>query len=290
MVRVKKSDGIGMKRGRVLSNLGQPEQLDLIAEGFPLLMKSAGELLGASKALGKHHRAATILEGHAMEEIGKVLILIDIVRCPPKLRQSRLGSMMKWFYDHLARLIYIDAQYWSPVNVKQLQKYVDSHRKSHSLEGEFDEYIVPNWTTWLRESTLYADIFSTEEGELTWNEPDAVSPMFEHYEAIPWQVCQALRDMGAFTREGLDIVSSVWGQTEFVDVQHSRDSAKLAHEMLLTLQEAGLISENAREEQLSILCHRWQLPMYCVDFQRLEVPLAELQAERDAKISFEVGY
>lgn len=290
MARVKKSDDIGMKRGRVLSNLRQPEQLDVIAEGLPLLMKSAGELLAASKALGEHHRAATILEGHAMEEVGKILILIDIVRCPPKLRQSRLGSMMKWFYDHLARLIYIDAQYWNPVNVKQLQEYVDSHRKSHSLEGAFDEYIVPNWTTWLRESTLYADIFATEDGELTWNEPDASAPMFEHYEALPWQVCLALRDVGTFTRAGLDIVSSVWSHTRFADSQDRRDSTKLAHEMLWTLQDASLIAEDAREEQLSILCHRWQLPMYCVDFERLEVPLAELQAERDAQMSAEVGY
>ena len=51
MVEAKKSDDIGMKRGRVLPNLPQPKQLDVIAEGLPILMKSAGDLLGASKAL-----------------------------------------------------------------------------------------------------------------------------------------------------------------------------------------------------------------------------------------------
>lgn len=225
-----------------------------------------------------------------MEEVAKVLILIDIVRCPPKLRQSRLEPMMKWFYDHLARLIYIDAQYWRPVNAKQLQDYVDSHRKSHTHEGEFDEYIIPNWATWSRESTLYADIVTGEDGELTWNEPAAGAPMFEHYEPLFWQVCQALRDMGTLTREGLDIVSGVWSQTEFVDCQERRDSNKLAHEMLTTLDNAGLITEDAREEQLSVLCHSWQLPMYRVDFERIEVPLAKLQAERDARFGSEVGY
>ena len=108
MAEAKKSGDIGMKRGRVLPNLPQPKQLDVIAEGLPILMKSAGDLLEASKALVEHYRAAAILKGHAMEELAKILILIDIVRCPQKLRPSRIGPMMAWFYDHLARLIYID--------------------------------------------------------------------------------------------------------------------------------------------------------------------------------------
>lgn len=159
-----------MKRARVLPNLPQSKQLDVIAEGLPILMKSAGELLAASKTLGEHHRAADILHGHAMEEVAKILILIDIVRCPPKLRPSRIGPMITWFYDHLARLIYIDAQSWKPVSANQLQEYVDHHRKSHYLEGAFGEYIMPNWTTFSRESMLYADIITDEDGEPMWNE------------------------------------------------------------------------------------------------------------------------
>jgi len=51
-------------------------------------------LLAASKALVERDRAATILKGHAMEEVAKILILMDIVRCPPKLRGERVGPMM----------------------------------------------------------------------------------------------------------------------------------------------------------------------------------------------------
>jgi hypothetical protein len=190
-------------------------------------VKSAGELLAASKALGEHYRAAAILKGHAMEEITKILILVDIVRCPPNLRPSRIGPMMTWFSDHLARLIYIDAQDWKPVNIRQLQEYVDGDRKSHYLEGAGGEYIMPNSTTWSRESQLYADIVTHEDGEPMWNEPDARAPLFDYGEPSPWQVCQALRDMGAFTRPGLDIVSSVWSQTDFVDNQHWSDTERL---------------------------------------------------------------
>jgi hypothetical protein len=96
--------------------------------------------------------------------------------------------------------------------------------------------------------------------------------------------------MGAFTRSGLDIVSSVWSQTEFVDDKHWKYTESLTYEMLKALERAGLISEAARDEQLDALYFRWQLPMYHIDFKRIEVPLAELQAERDAKFWSEVGY
>jgi hypothetical protein len=290
MVEARKSEEIGMKRGRVLANLPQPKQLDLIAEGLPILMKSASDLLAASKALGEHHRAATILEGHALEEIAKILILMDIVRCPPNIRPSRVGPMMGWFYDHLARLIYIDAQAWKPQDTNQLQKYVDNHRKSHYLEGAIGEYIMPNWTTYSRESLLYADIITEEEGEPIWNQPQGREPMFDRGDPFPWQLCQALRDMGAFTRGGLDCVSSVWSQTDFAATEHWRDTERLTYKMLLALEHAKLISENACESQLPILYHHWQLPMYRIDLKRIEVSLEDLKAQRDANLWSQVGY
>ncbi len=117
MVVAKKSADIGMKRGWALANLPQAQQLDVIAEGLPILLKSADNLLEASKVLGQYDRAATILRGHGSEELAKVLILMDIVHCPPKLRGQRVGPMMGWFYDHLARLIYLDAQSWKPTDM-----------------------------------------------------------------------------------------------------------------------------------------------------------------------------
>jgi hypothetical protein len=287
MVVAKKSADIGMKRGRTLANLPQAQQLDVIAEGLPILMRSADNLLEASKALDQYDRAATILRGHASEELAKVLILMDIVRCPPKLRGHRVGPMMGWFYDHLARLIYLDAQRWKPTDTRELQDYVDQHRKSHYLEGYAGEYIMPNWTTWSRESLLYADIVTYEDGELIWHSPEA--PMSPWDKLGPWQVCTALRDMGAFTRDGLDIASSVWSQTDFKDSQHWSDTQRLTHEMLLGLEKTTLLTEAAHEDQLRILYYHWQLPMYRIDFTRLEVPLEDLRAEQEAMLWNEIG-
>jgi hypothetical protein len=296
MVGAKKSSDIGMKRGRALSNLPQPKQLEVIAEGLPILMKSADSLMTAAKAIGEHNRPALILEGHAKEEIAKILILMDIVRCPPKVRPSRIGPMIGWFYNHLARLIYFDAQTWKPIKITQLQQYVDSDRKSHFLEGSLGEYILPNWTAWSRESMLYADIITDEDGGLNWNDPEIGArsialtrlppDFFDDFEQPAWIICKALHDIGAFTRPGLDIVSAVWSQTEFVNAQNRSDADNLTREMLLALYNAGLISEAANNERVNL----WQLPMYHIDFNPIEVPLQELQAERDANYRWEVGY
>ena len=291
MAEAKKSNQIGMRGGRILANLPQQEQLDIIANGFPILMKSAGDLLSASKALAEHPRAAEILKNQALEELAKIIILMDIVRCPPKVRPARIGPMMGWFYNHLARLIYIQTQTGCPADIRELQEYVDRQRKSHYLEGGFGEYIFPNWHVYTRESLLYADLMTVEDGvEPVWQEPYTPAPYPEFSEPSPWRLCEALQNVGALTRQGLDIVSAVWSQTEFKDRQGWPNTRRLTHEMLEELDGAELITEAARSEQLTVLYDSWQLPMYHIDFTRIDVPLADLQAEREANIRAEMGY
>ncbi|RUV67246.1 hypothetical protein EOA50_29680 [Mesorhizobium sp. M1A.F.Ca.IN.020.30.1.1] len=292
MPEAQKSSDIGMKRGRTLANLPASAQLDLIAEGLPILMKSAGDLLAAARSLEGHPRSASILLGHSLEEVAKILVLMDIVRCPPKIRPSRVGPMMQWFYDHLARLLYLDAQSWRPMHVRQLQEYLDDQRRSHYLGGSIGEYILPNSTLAGRESLLYADIITYEEGDPIWSEPSNHEPVFGFAggNPRPWEVCCALRDFGAFTRAGLDVVSDVWSRLDFKDEVSATEADRLSHEMALALQTTGLITEQANEDQLGYLYRSWQLPMYRMDFKRIEVPLDELKDQRDANFWSEVGY
>lgn len=136
-------------------------------------MQSAGSLLEASKELTSHPRSAAMLRRHALEEVAKILILIDLVRCPISQRPSRVGRMTKWFYDHLARLIYVEAQSWKPTHARQLQEYIDGHRRTHYLEGAVGEYIMPNFEVYRRESDMYADIEGEEDGTLHWSDPQS---------------------------------------------------------------------------------------------------------------------
>lgn len=79
---------IGFRQGRRLSNMDAKARLAFIAEGLPVILDSAGSLLTASQALKGFSREAEILEGHALEEAAKILILIDIAR---RRRGRRLG-------------------------------------------------------------------------------------------------------------------------------------------------------------------------------------------------------
>ncbi|KQZ47450.1 hypothetical protein [Ensifer sp. Root558] len=291
MVEVKKSEDIGMKRGRLLGQLSPARQLDVIAEGLPVLLKSADDLLKAADELDAHPRASAILVGHATEELAKLLVLIDIVRCPPNIRGGLVGTMFKWFYEHLPRLIYAEAQDWRPTTIDQLQEYVDNSRKTHGLEGLVGEHILPNWTLFSRESRLYADIVTYEDGEPTWNEPsEAATALWDQRPSI-WHVAKALNDVGAITRPGLDILSEVWGRVEFSGSIDCYSTGRgLSQTMLERLHSANLISEHAQKEQLRWLYNSWQVPMYRIDFKPIQVSLEELKAAREAALWADVGY
>jgi hypothetical protein len=279
-----------MKRGRVLCQLSSTEQLDVIAEGLPILLKSADELLLAAEALDGHSRAASIIKGHASEELAKTLILIDLVRCPPNRRPALVGIMFKWFYDHLARMIYADAQNWTPMTVNQLQEYINNSRKSHSLEGYAGEYILPNWTLYSRESLLYADIVTHEDGVPVWNEPSSSPPLFDRERPMLWEVVTILRDLGAFSRAGLDILSDVWGAVDFVGEQECYSTSNaLISETIYRLDVAGLVLPAASHERVRWLYQSWQVPMYRIDFKRIEVTLEELKAAQDSALYAEMG-
>jgi len=166
---------IGLRQARRLAELPPKKRLTFIAEGLPIILNSATGLLKASHALTEQQRESDILRGFAEEEAAKGLILLDIVRCPPKLVAKKLPAQMRSFYDHLARLLYAKACFMRPVTTEQLQEYVDYDRKTHYLEGDYGEYILPNSELFTRESKLYADIAAYEDKELFWNVPHSYS-------------------------------------------------------------------------------------------------------------------
>lgn len=289
MVEIRSADDIGMKGLRILANVPERERFDIIAKGLPILMKSAEDLLLAAEVLDGHERAASILIGQATEELAKVLILVDLVRCPTKLRASRVSLMVKWFYSHLARLLYVESQSWKPMHIHQLQEYMDDQRKSHYLDGPVGEYIFPNSAVFARESQLYADLILYDDGKRTWNEPSNEPSSFTRNRPLVWTTCSALRDFGAFSRKGLDVVSEAWGRVDFKGDQDWSVARGLTQTMLEGLHKAKLITEAATEEQLRPLYNQWQIPMYNVDFRQIDVPLDELMEQRDANLYDEMG-
>ena len=197
---------------------------------------------------------------------------------------------MSWFYDHLARLIYAESIGWKPGDVKELQSYVDSHRKSHELEGYAGEYILPNWNLYMRESRLYADIEAGEDGNLSWSDPvESTSHSFTDL-PVSIQLVNAMEMAGLFTAQGLKATSEIWGKVDFVDSQGFEESSFLTKKLLDRLIEEGLPNESATAKHAHALVNLWQLPMYNLDFKMIEVPMDELEAEREIELANLGGY
>jgi len=279
-----KSPKIGLRQADRLCQLGERERLAFIAEGLPLILRSANGAWDAAKQIrGANGRESAILEGVAIEEAAKILILMDSVRCPAKLVPSKMNRFVDRFYDHLARLIYAEAASWRPTNLAELRGYVDRARRGHYIEGNVGEYIMPNSTIYRRESGLYVDVEAYRDDALTWSEPR------DPYVGLPFtftppalRVAAAMEQVGMFTASGLKAVSEVWGSLEYTDRQDHHDGAKLTEEMLKRLHAQGLMFDTAKNDDVGTLYGDWQIPMYNLDFSLIQVPL-EAEQERELR-------
>lgn len=276
-----KTTQIGQKQLSTLSNLPMSERLDHIAAGLPVLLSSAETLFAAREAVGATGRIGQILRGHAREEAAKIIILLDYVRCPPGLSdcaQRQLGAI----YDHGSRLIYAQACSWKPIDVDMLRSYVDDRRMSHYVEGEYGEYILPNWELYVREARLYADLTRNDSGELVWNDPDDWGDTFDAFGFPPTvlSVARALKEVGAFSRRGLKIIRDVWKGTAFRSTEDHAQSTALIEETLKRLIAEELPSAEASNDHARMLYSSWQIPMYDIDTKARLVDLEALRAEQ----------
>lgn len=93
------------------------DRLAFISEGLPILLASAQGFQDAASRLHDSPREEDVLLSFADEEAAKVLILMDIVRCPQAQINQHIGKLMGWFYNHVARLVYAKATSWKPMSV-----------------------------------------------------------------------------------------------------------------------------------------------------------------------------
>ena len=286
-----KAPNIGLSQAQRLCQMSQSDRLDCIADGLPIILASSMGFWQAATKLNNHVREAVVLARHAEEEAAKVLILMDIVRCPRQLLASRIGDMVKWFYSHLARLIYAEAVSWKPMHVAQLREYVNSNRKSHEVEGAVGEYILPNWTIFNREGVLYADIAVYEGESNQWNNPaDLIHDFsFPRHPPTVLQLAEAMSQLGLFTRRGLEATAATWATTEFKDQESFQDARDLTWKLIERLEDEELPSQQAEQQHVQLLYDTWPLPMYNLDFRLIPVPLEDLRAKQDSMLWQEMG-
>lgn len=272
-----------------LGSMSGAERLRLIAEGLPVLLASAQELADAEKHLPREHqRARAILIGQAEEEAAKILILLDAVRCPPKL-QKELSRTLSNFYKHLARLIYAAASSWHAARLSELARYVDHERTSHYLDGPYGpEFLFRNDLLDEREGFLHADLID-RDGDLEWQEPgprfgglpiehDLLGSNVPRFHALP--LVEALSRANMLTPEGVKAVARVWQPLVLDDQLHYSEIEALNRQTLETLDGLGYLSKAAEEDVRRIM--GWQWPMYSLELSKISVTKDAIRRERDA--------
>jgi len=283
---------IGLRQARRICQLSDRERLNFIADGLPVILESAQGFWKAAQQLERTPREALVLEGFATEEAAKILILMDIVRCPITLLKSKLRKLIDLFYDHLARLIYAQASTWKPSKIEQLREYVDHSRQGHYTDGFAGEFIVPNWTVYERESRLYADVEATQYGSLVWSAPR--SPYNDDLKWTPvvpsaLHLAEAMRQLGLFSPGGLNAISEIWGSVEFRYKEGPDESRELTKLLFKRIDAEKLCLESATEDHASTLFWRWQIPMYNLDFSLIPVTLEELEEQQERALRSEIG-
>ena len=268
--------------------MSHEKRLKFLSEGLPIIHESAEGYWKASLELDESPREAEVLRGYAEEEAAKVLILMDSVRCPKKLVSGYMGKIVGWFYNHLARLIYAEAIGWRPTHVDELRKYVESVRKSHSVEGAVGEFIMPNLSLYMRESQLYVDVVCEDERDPYWNEPLSTG-MGTSFEPLIVKLTRAMSVLGLFSLKGLNAISETWGQMTFSSVEGPVEALHFTRQLVNRLILEEVATETASEEDVKTLINLWQLPMYDFDFGLIEVPLDELKDEQERVLFSEFG-
>ncbi len=241
----------------------------------------------ASTELKANPREADVLEGFAREEAAKILILLDVVRCPEKLLACESDKLVRRFYGHLDRLIYAQVAEWWFSDLASLRKAVEPLRKAHALEGEMGEYIVPNNLIYGRECKLYADVEAYEDGVPSWSSPLRYASDVSKFMPGVVRLVDAMAACGIFTVAGLKATSEIWGQVEFLEKETLQDAERLTQQLIARLISEGWPRGHATQDHIDALYRLWPLPMYNVDLKEIPVSLEELEAEQDNILGLE---
>ena len=266
-----------------------------VAEGIPFI---AGNAVGLDEAAGHlhekgDHRVSEVIRGFAEEEAAKVLILIDLVRCPRHWEQR--GEIAKRFYGHVAKRIYaMTCSYPRIASFKDLCGLVEAELQPYYLDG-------PNWVDWVfpnsiaaeREQNLYVDYvrdITVDTGDAHWRTPSV--PVFDPVRYEPPNcvtLCRALSEAGASSAEGLAVIARIWRGFEPAPDTGRKELWDLIEATLQGFSEAGL---NGLDEALrDFVFERWPFPLWSLTMKEPRekeklATLKDLREERESAVEW----
>ena len=272
---------------------GYPDEklFDVISEGATEIMNNAVEL---DKAAGRLHgageqRASDILRGLAEEEAAKVLILLDVVRCPTDSGFGR--RTLGYFLDHLAKRVYaLTSSFPNVLTFAEVCELARFECRPFFLDG-------PNGVDWIfsntikshREGSMYVDYvrdITGDDANCFWNSPvdmeDGDWP-YESSDAV--NLGQALVDVGVTTRQGLALVAELWRGFHIDEATDRADLRYLIAQTLERLCDEGCEPHDGRSPNLVLTS--WSFPLWPLDIAALRKEgesVTELRQHRQCAI------
>ena len=247
-----------------LDQLADCDLFPVLAEGIPLIVDNAVELAASAGCLYQacHWRPSEILRGAAEEEAGKVLVLIDYVRCPRSSEQR--GKFLRRFYDHVAKRIHAMAcSYPGITSFGEMSEFVNREYQPWYLDGPNDiDWIFPNEITAQREHFLYVDFVremsasavsywaapNTPVGLASWNRtPDCV------------RLVQFLSKAGAGSADGMAAIADIWRGFEPCP---DTDRGRLHRLNVDTMSRFAEIGGPIDEETMRFVMLHWPFPLW----------------------------
>ena len=272
-----------------LCQLSDAQLFEEVEKGIALILENVERLDAAARKLSDEndYHPAKILGGFAKEEAAKVIILLDVVRCPSN-RCEEKARTLGYFYDHLAKGIYARAcGLHCPFG--ELKQYIDSEREDCYLDGPNDvDWIFSNDITREREDDLYVgyvcdDTQEAGKGEWYWKWP-WVERISDYSTPTIVLLANALHGVGATTAEGLAIIAEIWRPFEPVPATTTQELSELNNRMLETLSDSELIVTDDHEK----LCEyeSWMFPLWPLDLRAKRIKKAGLRRSRE---EYDVG-
>lgn len=264
-----------------LTQLGDSDLFAAIAEGVSLVVKNVSRLQAGAVALGesKQMHPSRVLSTVAEEEVAKVLILMDAVRCP-RVPGERLAAQLARFNDHLAKGLYASGCSLRPRTLAELQGYLDDRREKFYLDGPNEvDWIFRNEVLERREGALYVDYVARDDGH-HWSDPSMYEDLYYgSFEPLAVKTACCLHETGMCSAASLAVIADIWRANPVVPETDFRAIRALNVHTLQTLDERGLLAEQP-SDVYSWIANEWQFPMYGLDLSEIPVDLERLRARQ----------
>jgi hypothetical protein len=248
------------------------EGLALIVENALILWREANEVSG----LGRR-RAVGILQAFAEEEAAKALLLFDSLRCPENQRANR-EALLRQFDKHLAKGIYAYYYNTRPADMREVSQIIEGERRLFYREGEYGEFIAPNWILHNREAKLYVSYLRNGDGSHRWWAPYPADDLWG--DIVPSgivRVAQALSELRLFTPPRLSAVSDFWNTVAFVEedpdpmaAARNPDFSALNVRTFETLEASGIAFAEAEAPKIETVVDGLLFPLYPFDLSNLD--------------------